>query len=85
MNNLTENKSIKFSKIQMDSLEKLKRYDVKIGQFIRSAIAEKIKTSSLKHEEVLLELKEKVNGEGKTAVEEIVGYLQEIQKKTNSF
>jgi len=54
------------------------------GFNINSA-SEKIKTSSLKHEEILLELKEKVNGEGKTALEEIIGYLQEIQKKTTSF
>lgn len=50
-----------------------------------NTIAEKIKNSSLKHEEVLLGLKEKVNGEGKTALGEIIEYLQEIQKKTNSF
>ena len=48
-------------------------------------VSEKIKNSSLKHEEILLELKEKVNGEGKTELEKIIGYLQEIQKKTNSF
>ena len=43
MQQYTESKSIKFSKIQMETLEKLKRYDVNIGQFIRCAIAEKIK------------------------------------------
>ena len=38
----TYKKVIGFTKDQFDSLNKLKRYDVNINQFIRSAIREKI-------------------------------------------
>lgn len=43
MTKLTEIYTIRFSKQQAESLQKLKDYDVNISQFIRLAIAEKIK------------------------------------------
>lgn len=43
MAKLTNNYTIRFSDEQLNSLEKLKNYDVNISQFIRLAIAEKIK------------------------------------------
>ena len=43
MKQLTEIYTIRFSVQQAESLQKLKDYDVNISQFIRLAIAEKIK------------------------------------------
>ena len=43
MAKLTNNYTIRFSDEQLNSLEKLKNYDVNISQFIRIAISEKIK------------------------------------------
>ena len=43
MAKLTNNYTIRFSDEQINSLNKLKDYDVNISQFIRIAIAEKIK------------------------------------------
>lgn len=43
MNKYTVIHTIRFSKQQSESLQKLKDYDVKISQFIRIAISEKIK------------------------------------------
>ena len=43
MNKYTVIHTIRFSKQQAESLQKLKDYDVNISQFIRIAIAEKIK------------------------------------------
>ena len=43
MNKYTVIHTIRFSKQQAESLQKLKDYDVNISQFIRLAIAEKIK------------------------------------------
>ena len=43
MNKYTVIHTIRFSKQQAESLHKLKEYDVNISQFIRLAIAEKIK------------------------------------------
>ena len=43
MAKLTNNYTIRFTDKQIDSLQKLKDYDVNISQFIRLAIAEKIK------------------------------------------
>ena len=43
MNKYTVIQTIRFSKQQAESLQKLKDYDVNISQFIRLAIAEKIK------------------------------------------
>ena len=43
MNKYTVIHTIRFSKQQAESLKKLKDYDVNISQFIRLAIAEKIK------------------------------------------
>ena len=42
MKQLTEPKTILFSKVQMQSLEKLKEYSVDVPRFIRLAIKEKI-------------------------------------------
>ena len=43
MNKYTVIHTIRFSKQQAESLQKLKDYDVNISQFIRLAISEKIK------------------------------------------
>ena len=43
MAKLTNNYTIRFSKQQSESLQKLKDYDVNVSQFIRLAISEKIK------------------------------------------
>ena len=43
MAKLTNNYTIRFSDEQINSLNKLKNYDVNISQFIRIAISEKIK------------------------------------------
>ena len=43
MAKLTNNYTIRFTDKQIDSLQKLKEYDVNISKFIRLAIAEKIK------------------------------------------
>ena len=43
MNKYTVIHTIRFSKQQAESLQKLKDYDVNVSQFIRLAIAEKIK------------------------------------------
>jgi post-segregation antitoxin (ccd killing protein) len=43
MSKISNIQSIRFSDIQVKSLQKLKEYDVNISQFIRSAVAEKIK------------------------------------------
>ena len=43
MNKYTVIHTIRFSKQQSESLQKLKDYDVNISQFIRLAIADKIK------------------------------------------
>ena len=42
MNKLTEIYTLRFSKSQAETLNKLKEYDVNISQFIRLAIKEKI-------------------------------------------
>ena len=43
MDKLTEIYTLRLSKTQAETLEKLKDYDVNISQFIRLAIKEKIK------------------------------------------
>ena len=43
MNKYTVIHTIRFSEKQAESLQKLKNYDVNVSQFIRIAIAEKIK------------------------------------------
>ena len=43
MNKYTVIHTIRFSKQQAESLQKLKDYDVNVSQFIRLAISEKIK------------------------------------------
>ena len=40
---LSERKTLRFSKQQIESLEILKAYNVDVSQFIRQAIKEKIK------------------------------------------
>lgn len=40
---LTKIKSIRFSKIQIETLEKLESYNVDVPKFIRQAIKEKLK------------------------------------------
>ena len=52
MSKLTVIHTIRFSEKQAESLQKLKDYDVNVSQFIRLAIAEKIKRD-------LKEIKEK--------------------------
>ena len=43
MNKLSVIQTIRFTEKQAESLQKLKDYDVNVSQFIRLAIAEKIK------------------------------------------
>ena len=43
MDKLTERYTLRFSKRQIESLEKLKDYNVNVSKFIRLAIKEKIK------------------------------------------
>lgn len=43
MKNYTKTKVIRISEIQLQTLQKLKSYNVDVGNFIRSAIKEKIK------------------------------------------
>jgi len=43
MRQYTESKTFKFSKSQIQTLQKLESYDVNVSQFVRLAIAEKIK------------------------------------------
>ena len=57
MAKLTNNYTIRFSDEQINSLNKLKDYDVNISQFIRIAISEKIKIKYLK---ILLLLQNKL-------------------------
>ena len=40
-------KTTKYSKIQFDTLKKLESYNIKVSQFIRDAISEKIKREYL--------------------------------------
>ena len=57
MNKYTVIHTIRFSKQQAESLQKLKDYDVNVSKFIRLAIAEKIKIKYLK---ILLLLQNKL-------------------------
>ncbi len=43
MKQFAESKTFKFSKQQMDAFRKLEDYNVNVSQFVRLAIAEKIK------------------------------------------
>ncbi|MFA5300712.1 MAG: hypothetical protein WC389_21190 [Lutibacter sp.] len=42
MNNLTEHKSFRFTKQQIETFKVLEQYDVDIAYFVREAIREKI-------------------------------------------
>jgi len=44
-------------------------------------LAEKLKNASLKHEEVLLELKEKLTADGETAVDNLLKFVKTLQEK----
>jgi len=58
MKQLTEIYTIRFSKKQIQSLRKLKEYDVNVSRFIRVAIKEKIKKDwpSIKEEKERVKL-----------------------------
>ena len=58
MAKLTNNYTIRFSDEQINSLNKLKDYDVNVSKFIRIAIAEKIKRDwkQIKEEKQLVKL-----------------------------
>lgn len=43
MKKYTKTKVIRISEIQLSTLQKMKSYNVDVGQFIRDAISEKIK------------------------------------------
>ena len=43
MKNYTKTKVIRISEVQLNTLQKMKSYNVDVGKFIRDAIAEKIK------------------------------------------
>ena len=53
---LTKSKTIRFSEVQMDSLAILEKYGVNVNQFVRIAVAEKIK----KDWKTIKEKKEKI-------------------------
>jgi hypothetical protein len=72
-------KSEKYLERAVETVFLAKEKDLKVGQ-----LTENLKTASLKHEEVLIELKEKVNGEGKTAIEEIIIFLQQVESRASS-
>ncbi|HUW24687.1 MAG TPA: DUF5667 domain-containing protein [Patescibacteria group bacterium] len=44
-------------------------------------LAEKLRNATLKHEEVLLELKERVNDEGKAAFDDLLKFVHTLQQK----
>lgn len=56
MKQLTKSKTIRFSETQMNSLTILESYGVNVNQFIRIAVAEKIK----KDWKIIKEKKEKI-------------------------
>ncbi len=56
MKQLTKSKTIRFSEVQMNSLIILEKYGVNVNQFVRIAIAEKIK----KDWKTIKEKKEKI-------------------------
>ena len=56
MSKLTEIQTIRFSKEQIESLEKLKEYNVDVSRFIRIAIREKIQRDC----KIIKENKEKI-------------------------
>ena len=58
MNKYTVIHTIRFTKQQAESLQKLKDYDVNVSQFIRLAISEKIKRDwkQIKEEKQLVKL-----------------------------
>jgi post-segregation antitoxin (ccd killing protein) len=43
MQKLTKTKVIRISEVQLNTLQKMKLYNVDVGRFIRQAISEKIK------------------------------------------
>ena len=43
MKNYTKTKVIRISEMQLNTLQKIKSYNVDVGKFIRDAISEKIK------------------------------------------
>lgn len=73
-------KGEKYLESAVKEIKMAKNKNLNVGFLI-----DKIKKASLKHEEMLLELKEKVTPEGRTAIEEILKYLKEVQKETQSF
>jgi len=56
MKQLTKSKTIRFSEVQMNSLSILESYGVNVNQFVRIAVAEKIK----KDWKTIKEKKEKI-------------------------
>ncbi len=56
MKQLTKSKTIRFSETQMNSLTILEKYGVNVNQFVRIAVAEKIK----KDWKTIKEKKEKI-------------------------
>jgi len=56
MKQLTKSKTIRFSEVQMNSLSILENYGVNVNQFVRIAVAEKIK----KDWKTIKEKKEKI-------------------------
>lgn len=58
MKQLTEIKSIRFSKVQMEAFNQLEKYNINVTKFIRLAISEKIKRDwkSIKEEKIKIKL-----------------------------
>jgi hypothetical protein len=46
-------------------------------------LVERLRTASLKHEEVLLELRERVNDEGKTALDDLLKFIRTLQQRVS--
>jgi len=81
----------KFS-LGLTTLEKAEKYLERVAGELEEAkkkgkeigpLAEKLETASLKHEEIILGLAKNLTGEGKSALEKLLTYPQEILKKVN--
>lgn len=69
-------KGEKYLERAIDETEKAK----KEGREVET-LAEKLKNASLKHEEILLELKEKLTADGKTTIDDLLKFVKTLQEK----
>lgn len=61
-----------------------KAKEPKDNSLAKEQLKNRLEKASLKHEEILIELKEKVNPEAKSKIEEVLRFLREIQKRVDS-